>query len=161
MKRLIMIVLLLNLLVTAYSWGAAPAPPDLPAVSLLTAGGEPFAAEQIGREKGVLLVLISKGSPGGVKMLDFLARLEPQFPAGRLLIVVAGADERVFKSISGKYPQLAATWYRDPQGALARQLKLSVTPAVLGVRDAKVAWNLFGIADEELLEKTMRGWLNR
>jgi len=161
MKRLIMIVLLLNLLVTAHSWGAAPPPPDLPAVALLTAGGEPFAAEQIGKEKGVLLVLISKGSPGGIKMLDFLARLEPQFPAGRLLIVLSGADERVFKSVSEKHPQLSATWYRDPQGALAKKLKLAVTPVVLGVRDAKVAWNLFGVADGELLEKTMRGWLNR
>ena len=161
MKPTLLIMLLLSLLTAPPSWAASPAAPNLSEVSLVSAGGAPFLADQIGRQQGVLLVLISKGNPGGIKILDFLATLEPQFPVDRLLVVVAGADERVFKAISGKYPKLAASWYRDPEGALAKKLKLGVTPAVLGVRNATVAWNLFGIADEELLEKTMRGWLNR
>ena len=33
--------------------------------------------------------------------------------------------------------------------------------STFGMRDGKVAWNLFGVSDAELLEKTMRGWLNR
>ena len=161
MKRLIMIVMLLTLLVTTHSWGTAPAPPDLTKVTLISANGERLAADQIGRQKAVLLVLIKKGQPGGLKMLEFLASLKPQLPADRLLIVVAGADEMVFKSISGKYPGLVASWYRDPEGTLAKSLNLAVTPVVLGMRDGKVAWNLFGVSDAELLEKTMRGWLNR
>jgi hypothetical protein len=160
MNRLFAIVLLL-LMAASPCRGTTPALPVLPAVTLLAAGGDPLDAVQIGKEKGVLLVLISKGNPGGMKMLDFLANLEPQFPMDRLLIVVAGADEKVFKAVSGRYPQLVASWYRDPEGALAKKLKLAVTPVVLGVRDAKVFWNLFGVSDAELLEKTMRGWLNR
>lgn len=161
MKRILLITLLLALQAAPPLWAITTAAPDLSAVTLLSAGGAAFTADQIGKDRTVLLVLIRTGNPGGIRMLDFLAGLEPQVPAERLLVVVGGADERVFKVISGKYPQLAATWYRDAEGGLARRLNLTVTPAVLGVRSAMVAWNLFGLADEELLEKTMRGWLNR
>ena len=161
MKPTLLILLLLVQLTALPSWAVTSSSPNMSEVTLLSAGGTAFTADQIGKDRMVLLILISKGNPGGIKMLDFLAGLEPQFPADRLLVVVGGADERVFKAISGKHPKLAANWYRDPEGALAKKLKLSVTPAVMGVRDATVAWNLFGLADEELLEKTMRGWLNR
>ncbi|MFZ4858366.1 MAG: hypothetical protein ACOYL3_18410 [Desulfuromonadaceae bacterium] len=161
MKPTLMIVFLLVLLTAPPSWANNPAVPDLSTVTLLSAGGTALTADQIGKDRTVLLILINKGNPGGIRMLDFLAGLEPQFLADRLLVVVGGADERVFNAISGQYPKLAASWYRDPEGALANKLKLSVTPAVLGVRNTTVAWNLLGIADEELLEKTIRGWLNR
>jgi hypothetical protein len=161
MKPTFMIVFLLILLTAPPTWAINPAVPDLSTVTLLSAGGTAFTADQIGKDRTVLLVLINNGNPGGIKMLDFLERLEPQFPTDRLLVVVGGADERVFKAISGQHSKLAANWYRDPEGALAKKLKLVVTPAVLGVRDGTVFWNLFGIADEELLEKTMHGWLNR
>jgi len=134
---------------------------DFTGVTLTTPTGEPFVADQIGNELHVLVVLISTGNPGGIKLLDFLTSLKPQFPAERLLIVVSGADERVFKVISEKYPRLMAGWYRDPENALAKKLQLSVTPAILGVHNANVAWNQFGASDPKLLEKTMRGWLNR
>lgn len=134
---------------------------DFTGVTLTTPGGEPFVADLIGKDLRVLVVLISAGNPGGIKLLDFLASLKPQFPAERLLMVISGADERVFKVIADKYPQLTASWYRDPENALAKKLQLSVTPAILGVHNANVAWNQFGISDKKLLEKTMRGWLNR
>ena len=161
MNRMILMVLLLTLLAAPPCRGAAPAAPELAGVTLLSASGELFAAEQAGKEGPVLLVLIDKGMPGGSAMLDYLSGLDPQFPAGRLLVVVAGSDARVLAMISGKYPGLDAGWYRDPEGALARQLKLTVTPAVLGVRSGKVLWSQYGISDPELLEKSMRGWLNR
>jgi len=161
MKRTFLTLLLLALMAAPSSWGAAPAPSELTGVILIPVSGEPLAAETLGKQNPQLLVLISAGNPGGIRMLDFLARLEPQFPADRLLIVVGGGTEQVFTAISGSYPKIHASWYRDPQGELAKKLKLAVTPAVLGVRNGKMAWNMFGVADTELLEKTMRGWLNR
>jgi len=161
MKIIITAFILVTFFLCSPDSASAVKPAPLPIVTLLNSAGEQISTEGVGKEHGIVIVLIRKGNPGGVRMLDFLAGLEPQFSADRLLIVVAGADERVLKAISGKYPKFVASWYRDPEGALAKKLGLFVTPSVLGVSYATVSWNLFGMSDEELLEKTMRGWLNR
>jgi hypothetical protein len=160
MNRLLL--MLLMILMAAFPGrGIAAAQPDLSDVTLLTTGGAPFATDQIGRDREVLLVLISKGNPGGIQLLDYLEGLKPQIPAGQLMIVFSGADEMVVQSVSAGHSKLEATWYRDPQGTLAKKLKLATTPVVMGVRNARVAWNMFGVSNPELLEKSMRGWLNR
>lgn len=159
------IIITAFVLVTFFLLSPYPAdaekPVPLPIVTLLNSAGEQVTTEGFGKEQGNVIILVRKGNPGGIKMLDFLAGLEPQFPADRLLVVVSGGDERVFKAISGKYPRLVVSWYYDPDGSLAKKLELVVTPAVLGVHNATVAWKLLGLADQELLEMTMRGWLKR
>lgn len=158
MNRSILIVLMLMIMALPCS-GETIVQSDFSGVTLTTQSGEPFVADQIGKEQRVLVVLISKGNPGGIKLLDFLSSRKPGFPADRLIIVVSDADERVLTTISGKYPQVGATWYRDQKNTLAKKLQLGVTPAILGVFGANVAWNQFGISDGKLLENTMRGWL--
>jgi hypothetical protein len=154
-------IVLLVILMAVPCRGAGARPADFSGVTLTTPAGEPFPADQIGTEMRVLVLLVSKGNPGGIRLLDFLASRKEPFPADRLLIIVSDADERVFKAISAKYSSLSASWYRDPENALTKKLQLSVTPAILGVYNADVSWNQFGLANPELLEKTMRGWLNR
>jgi hypothetical protein len=158
-RSIVIVLMLLMLAVPCRGESIVIVQSDFTGVTLTTPAGEPFVADQIGKEQRVLVVLISKGNPGGIKLLDFLASRKPGFPAERLLIVVSDADERVFSAISAKYPQLGATWYRDQKNTLAKKLQLGVTPAILGVFGANVAWNLFGISDAKLLDKTMRGWL--
>ena len=158
MKHLLITVLLLTL-TASLSWGAPPA--ALPTVALTTTDGSTLTADRIGTDAGVLLVLVRKGNPGGIRLLDFLASLDPPLPAGRVQVVVTGADARLLATIAGKYPGLPAQWYRDQSSALPRELRLAVTPAIMGVRADRLAWMQSGLPDTDLLEKTVRGWLNR
>jgi hypothetical protein len=155
------VTVFLLLLMVSNSWGTDTTSPDLTGISFFTKSGEPFAADQIGKEQSALLALIDKGDSGSMKLLDVIEHLQQQFPENRLFIVVPSADEKVLETISGKYPGIVAGWYRDPEDTLAKRLKFAVTPIVMGVRDARVAWNILGVAEPKQLEKTMRGWLNR
>jgi hypothetical protein len=70
-----------------------------------------------------------------------------------------GGDQKTLGVLAEQYPELGARWLRDPDGALARKLGGVGTPALLGVRQARVAWHRVGLGDRELLETTLRGWL--
>jgi len=159
MIRLLIPLLLFSLFLVVPVRDGSAAAPQLPQVSLLAPGGATISADQIGKDKGVLMVLAKKGNPGGIKLLDFLAALKPQFPAGRLLVVVSAADDKVLQAIAGRYPTLVADWYRDPDGGVAKGLKLTTTPAILGVRMGAVAWVKAGLTDEEEMEKLLNGWV--
>jgi hypothetical protein len=63
--------------------------------------------------------------------------------------------------LAAQYPELGARWLRDADGALAKKLAGVGTPALLGARQARVAWHRVGLGDRELLEATLRGWLER
>ena len=76
-------------------------------------------------------------------------------------VLTAAADERLLKLISGRHAKLGASWYGDESDLLFKGLKFKSTPVTSGVMDAKAAWTLFGIPDEEQMENIMRGWLNR
>lgn len=157
MKRFAVILILLAL-AAPVSWGTAATPPAATELKLLALTGDSLDAEQIGTGAGVILVIIRQGNAGGIKMLDFLGTLAPQLPAEKLLVVVSGADDRVLKAIAGNYPKLTASWYRDPENALAKKLDLTSSPAILGMLNGQVVWSKFGVTDQKLLEKTMRGW---
>lgn len=136
-------------------------PAALPVVTLFNTAGEQVSTEGIGKDKGLILLLVRKGNPGGDKLLSLLEKAGKPFPADRLLVVVGGGDEKMLKAISERHSKLVATWYRDDEDLLAIGLKLKGSPVLLGIGDGMVAWNIAGTNDLELLEKTMRGWLNR
>jgi hypothetical protein len=140
---------------------AAPEPSVLPTGFIFSTSGESLPTETIGKGRGVLLVLISKGNPGGEQLLTSLETLQEPLPADRLLVIVGGADDKLLGVMAKRHAKLAATWYRDTDRLLAKSLKLIATPATMGVNDAKVSWMIFGVDDPEQLEKTMRGWLSR
>lgn len=139
----------------------AAAPVPLPVITLVSSAGVELSTESIGKDKGVVLLLIRKGNPSGKMLLSLLETSDTPLPADRLLVVVGGADEKVLKVIAEDHRKLAATWYRDPDDALAKGLNSKVTPMLAGVGDGMVAWTIPGTSDLEFLEKTVSGWLNR
>ncbi len=138
-----------------------PAPPPLPAGMIHSRSGELVAVEAIGTEKGVVLLLLKNVSSGGEKLLAFVESLETPLPADRLLIVAGGVDEKLLNTMATRHTNLGASWYRDTDDLLAKGLALKANPVIMGIRDGRVIWTTFGMADPKLLEKTMRGWLSR
>ncbi|MFZ4856963.1 MAG: hypothetical protein ACOYL3_11250 [Desulfuromonadaceae bacterium] len=162
MKKVLLIFVVLVTCMVATLIHAAPSEmPVLPAGVLYGLAGEPLLPEALGREKGVILLLLKNGGSSGDKLLTFVEGLKPPLPADRLLIAVGNADETLLKAIAHRHANLAASWYRDTDDLLAKGLTLKANPAIMGVRDGRAVWTSFGLADRKLLEKTMRGWLNR
>ena len=138
-----------------------PDSPHLPAGTIYNRTGEPVAVEAIGKETGVVLLLLKNVSSGGEKLLAFVESLETPLPADRLLVVAGGVDEILLNTMATRHANLAASWYRDTDDLLAKGLELQTNPVIMGIRDGRIIWITFGMADQKLLEKTMRGWLNR
>ena len=157
----------LSLTIILFFGSASPlhaTPPDsplLPAGTIHSRSGEPVAVEAIGKEKGVVLLLLKNVSSGGEKLLAFMESLETPLPADRLLVVAGGVDEILLNTMATRHANLAASWYRDTDDLLAKGLELQTNPVIMGIRDGRIIWITFGMADQKLLEKTMRGWLNR
>jgi len=138
-----------------------PDSPHLPAGTIYNRTGEPVAAEEIGKEKGVVLLLLKNVSSGGEKLLAFVESLETPLPADRLLVVAGGVSETLLNTMATRHANLAASWYRDTDDLLAKGLDLKANPVIMGVRDGRVIWTTFGMPNPKLLEKTIHGWLNR
>jgi len=159
MKCLTAGLLIILLGMTGTASAISPAP--LPAVTLTAANGESITADQIGREANVLLlVLIRRGSSGGEKLLAFLNGLKQPLPEARLVIVAGGADDKLLKTLSERYRNLAsAAWYRDGDQLLSKGMNLQTTPVVVGVRRAMAAWSVIGMFDEAKMDGILRGWV--
>lgn len=139
---------------------AAMSPALLPGVNLTNVSGETVLADQIGKETTVLLVLVRRSSPGGERLLNYLNRLNPQLPAGRVCIVASGADDKLLKTMTERFKNLSnAVWYRDPDEHLMKQLNIRATPVIIGVRNAVASWSVVGMLDEKKMEGTLRGWI--
>jgi hypothetical protein len=162
MKNVILsLTFLVIVMCTSQLHAASSEPPALPAGNIFTLAGEPLATDGIGKDAGVLLVLLKNGNSGGEQLLTFIEGLKTPPPAGSLLVVAGGADEGLLKMMAARHAKLQDVWYRDTDDLLSKGLALKASPVVMGVRDGRVFWTKFGMANRDLLEKTMQGWLNR
>jgi hypothetical protein len=141
--------------------GASSEPGALPTGIVYGLAGEPLATEGIGTGKEVLLVLLKNGDNGREQLLTLIEGMKKPLPPDRVLVVAGHADETLLKTMADQHKSLPAIWYRDTDELLAKGLALNASPAIMGVRDGRVIWTRFGVADRDLLEKTMQGWLNR
>ena len=152
---------LLMLIVPAVIAAAEPpAAPTLPAVQLTSITGTVVSADQLGVEKKMLLVLVTKGNPAGERFLGFLESV-PDLSVDRVGIIVGGADNAIASAIAARYPALRSEWYPDPEELVAKGLNLQATPVTLGIRNSAVAWTIIGLRNEETMGKTIRGWISR
>lgn len=159
MNKIVMALLLL-IVTAAFAAAGPPAAPTLPAVPLVSITGATVSADQLGMEKKMLLVLVTKGNPVGERFLHFLESV-PDLSADRVAIIVGNGDKEVVTAISQRHPTLKVEWYPDPGEQLSKGLKLQATPVTLGVRSGLVAWTVVGLRDEEKIEKMIRGWISR
>ena len=159
MKRLVL-PLLLFLLPVAAPAAAVPAMPTLPAVTLTSLAGTTVSLDDLGTAANVVLVLVRKGESAGERLLAFLEGLDG-LPPERLAIVVGGADGAIVSAIAGRHSGVAASWYPDPDGEVAKELQLRATPVTIGARNGIVVWKVIGLHDEETMRKTLLGWGTR
>lgn len=161
MKRAIAaFILIISLVVSAGSVLATP-PANLPDVRLAGLNGESLNPSEFGKGRGVVVLFVRKGTPGGDILLDLMEGLERPLPAGRLIVVLSRGDENLLKLYAKRYHRLAASWCLDSGEKIAKEMKVQSTPLTMGVVNARVAWTLAGVPDAEMLEKSVRGWLNR
>lgn len=154
------ITLLLLIVPAVVAAAGPPAAPNLPAVPLVSITGAVVSADQLGVDKKMLLVLVTKGNPAGERFLHFLESV-PDLSPDRVAVIVGNGDKEVVTAISQQHQTLNVEWYSDPGEQLSKGLKLQATPVTLGVRSGSVAWTVVGLHDEEKMGKTVRGWISR
>jgi hypothetical protein len=156
----VIIALLWLIIPAAVSAAGAPPVPVLPVIMLTSTTGTELVLDQLGSERKVLLVLVTKGNPAGERLLGFLEDTD-DLPADRVAIVVSGADGANTSAIAKRFPALTAPWYADPEEKVAKGLKLQATPVTMGIRNAAVAWKVLGLHDQEKMAKTLWGWIKQ
>jgi hypothetical protein len=82
-------------------------------------------------------------------------------PAGRLAVVVVGAEAEQLPALASRVPTLPlAAWHADPSMVAAQRLGLAGLPVIVGLRGSTIEWTLAGVlADRATITSVVRSWL--
>jgi len=83
--------------------------------------------------------------------------------AQRVVVLGGGQLEAAKAFVGGRSHEWPAVrWFADPQGEAWRALRLTGTPYLLGIRDARITWSLAGVLnDPAALESVIRSWVEK
>jgi hypothetical protein len=133
----------------------------LPAFNVVSLEGVPVSSGQIGGAGQWLVVYVTPTSPASVRLLSAMKAWESPAMAQRVVVLVGApldAAKAFVAARSQEFPGLR--WYADPTNEAWRALRLTGTPYLLGIRDARIMWSLAGVLnDPAALESVIRSWL--
>lgn len=133
----------------------------LPALVLADLSGAPAEEPALPNAGTWLLVYVRPACGGCDTLLELLNEDERPQPR-RIAIVVAGPAEAA-QALKVRYPNVAAArWLLDADGSAARALAAPAAPAVWGVRNQTIEWDLAGpLRGGAELESVLFSWLGR
>ena len=133
----------------------------VPALALADLTGAPLEGSGLPDTGTWLLVFVRPACPGCETMLEQMNSDERPEPR-RIAVIVSGAAEDA-SAIKAKYANLGnARWLLDADGSAARALHPPTAPAVWGVRNQTIEWDLAGpLRGGAELESILFSWLRR
>jgi hypothetical protein len=143
---------------TILLWTAGPAAIErmkLPAFALTDSSGRAVASSQLARPGNWLLVYVGTDCPPCESVLNSVDQEEASTQAPRMAIVVNSTDADAIERTVRRHPRLAgASWYADAADG-AQALRVTTIPAIFGVRDGTIEWNVTGVLNDPTDIKTI------
>jgi len=133
----------------------------LPAFSVVSLEGAATSSGQLAAPGQWLCIYVTPTSPASVRLLKAMKGWESPAMAQRVVVVVGAPVEAATAFAAGQAQEFPGVrWYADPRGEAWKALRLTGTPYLLGVRDARIIWSLAGVLnDPTTLESVIRSWL--
>jgi hypothetical protein len=131
----------------------------LPQFSVIALDGTGTASDALVSEEKWLLLYIQAGCAPCDGLLRSIEA--EQSIAGKLTVVVGGADAAVAARLAAAYPKLAGSrWYGDPKKSMGRVLPLAGAPVVFGLRGKMLEWSRAGLVpDERSVISALASWV--
>ena len=131
----------------------------LPPFSVVARDGTETPSEALTTEGPWLLMYVQPGCTPCDAILRSIDTAEAHV-AGRLIVVVGGADAAGAARLAAGYPKLAASrWYADPDKTMGKALPLAGTPVVFGLRGRMLEWSRAGLTPSMASVKSaMTSW---
>jgi len=151
------------LIVVAGRVGIAVERMPLPAFTLTAGDGTAVTSDRLVRPGSWALIDVAPDCAPCQAVLRSIDRAEPQVPARRLVIVVAGVNAEGVLAEAARYPNLAdATWLADPSNAMLQQIGQPGAPTIFGMRARMIEWSLAGVLmDATDTTSILASWLSR
>ncbi len=158
---LLTVVGLLGLPGIAQQQSGHSVPAPMPEFQLLGLDGSTVDSQKLPALKKWLLIYVRPNCPSCDKVLKLVQ--QDQYPGlpSMMAVVVGGVTPDKVQNMMKNYPNLAgASWYADPQKAASDALKLSGTPAIIGVRGSTLAWHMMGMIfpDPQKMTSLLSSW---
>jgi hypothetical protein len=133
----------------------------LPPLALADLTGVPLEGPGLPDTGTWLLVLVRPACPACDTLLDRMNGDER--PEARRITIVVNGPADAAEAIKAKYPNLtAARWRLDANGSAVQVLRAPTAPAVWGVRNQTIEWELAGpLRGGAELESVLFSWVGR
>lgn len=131
----------------------------LPPFSVVARDGTDTSSDALATEGQWLLIYVQPGCTPCDAVLRSIDTAEAHV-AGRLTVVVGGADAANAARLAAGYPKLAASrWYADPQRTMGEVLPLAAMPVVFGLRGRMLEWSRAGLTPSiASVKSAMTSW---
>lgn len=133
----------------------------VPPLVLTDVSGAPLDDSPLPDTGTWLLVYVRPACPGCESLLDQMNSDERPEPR-RIAIVVEGSSDAA-AALRARYPNLLGVrWLLDAEGTAGKALEAPSAPAVWGVRNQTIEWDLAGtLRGGPELESVLFSWLKR
>jgi hypothetical protein len=135
----------------------------LPAFNVVSLEGTAVSSGQVGTVGQWIVIYVTPTSPASIRLLSAMKAWESPAMAQRVVVLVGAPLEDAKAFVGGRAQEWPAVrWFADPQGEAWKALRLTGTPYLLGVRDARITWSLAGVLnDPAALESVIRSWVEK
>ena len=131
----------------------------LPEQALLDSAGLVVDNAALVQQGRWFLLVLDPGMASSQSLLGVLARKADGYD-GRLVVVVAGAQEPAQAFIAANQKLQGVRWLLDPEGGAGAALRLSATPVLLAMDASnQIGWQLAGQPKRGAVEAMVARWL--
>lgn len=137
----------------------------LPDVAVTAADGSRVSLPALTAEGHWLVMVVATDSTPSARLVSALKEWQAEVPhlADRAVLVFTGPGDRTQQFVAARGDEMpAARWFVDADGSAATALRVTGTPAIIGVADGRIEWVLAGVLnDPKTFQKALTGWVGR
>jgi len=133
----------------------------LPDFEVTALDGRVVGSKHLSSSPKWLLIYVQPNCSPCKEVFRALERNESQPDlSGKIIVLVGGVDAEEAKRMARRWPSAPeSSWYVDPLGRAAVELKLQGAPIVFGIHQDTIEWDLSGVpADSNTLKSILTTW---